>query len=139
MSKKLLLVDDEVFTMASMVDHLADEGFEIESITNPAQALEALKNRQFDALIVDCVMATGHGFLESRLSGVRLIEQIRSGSPAVAPENRNIPILALTAVCDRGTLRDLNNADVQAVFQKPVSTNELLEKLRFLLEDEDRS
>ncbi|MBL7153449.1 MAG: response regulator [Phycisphaerae bacterium] len=139
MSKRVLLVDDEAYTMASMVDHLSDEGFEVESVTDPSQALDALKERRFAALIVDCVMATGHDFLESRRAGVQLIEQIRSGSPSVATENKDIPIIVLTAVCDRGTLEDLSNADVQGVLRKPVFTKELLHKLRSLFEGENEA
>lgn len=130
MTKKILIIDDEASAMASIMDYLSHEGFESEIATNLLKALETLKSRKFDALIVDCVLATGHEFLESRLAGVHLIEKIRSGSPEILRENRNVPIIVLTAVCDRETLRDLNNSDVQAVFQKPMfNIEELIETL----------
>ena len=50
MRKRILLVDDEPFTMASMINHLADEGFEIESAADLSKAQDVLKNRKFDAL-----------------------------------------------------------------------------------------
>lgn len=131
MNRRILLIDDELYTMASMVDQLSDEGFTVEGVADVPQAVDALRNRQFDAIIVDCVMATGHQFLESRSAGVQLVEEIRSG--AVGEWNRRVPIVVLTAVCDQATLADLNRSDVQAVFQKPVFTGELLQRLRSVL------
>ena len=132
MKKRILIVDDEAFTMASMVDLLKDKGFAVETATTLSQAEASLRNRAFDGLIVDCVMATGHGFLDDQQAGIQLIERIRSGGSSLLESNREIPILVLTAVCDRETLSELNRADVQGVFQKPVSPLELIENLNAL-------
>ena len=132
MNRRILLIDDELFSMASMVDQLSDEGFTVEGVADVPHAVDALRNRRFDALIVDCVMATGHEFLESRRAGVQLVQDLRSG--ALGEWNWRVPIIVLTAVCDQSTLADLNDSEVQAVFQKPVFTGELLERLRSVLE-----
>ena len=135
MNKKILLVDDEAYAMQSMMEHLSVEGFDVESATDPSLALDALKNSPFDAVIVDCVMATGHQYLDSRQAGAALIKEIRSGSPTVIAENKDVPILVLTAVCDQRILKDLSDSDVQFVIQKPVSTYDLLQKLSSVIDD----
>jgi CheY-like chemotaxis protein len=134
MSKRILMVDDEIIAMASMVDHLTDEGFMILGVENIPEALQALREKNFDAILVDCMMPTGSKDITAKEAGVQLVKEIRSGAPGVAEENKRIPIVILTAICDQEILTRLEGTDVQAIIQKPVLTSDLIDVLQSLLE-----
>jgi two-component system sensor histidine kinase/response regulator len=55
-SARLLIVDDEVAQMEALRDTLSDRGFEVSGHTSPMDALEALKERDFDILLTDLMM-----------------------------------------------------------------------------------
>jgi len=85
---RILVVDDEPEIAVMVADALreADPSWHVVSETDPAQALERLKEETFDCLVTDLVMPT--------LGGLDLAEQARSMHED----------LALIAITGRGTL-----------------------------------
>jgi DNA-binding NtrC family response regulator len=53
---KLLVVDDEVELMRALCESLAEEGFEIHGLSDPARAPAALREGEFDLLLSDLMM-----------------------------------------------------------------------------------
>lgn len=62
MTKRILLVDDEIDFLDIMSDLLEDEGYSITTAVNGAQALEILARATFDLLISDINMPGMKGF-----------------------------------------------------------------------------
>ncbi|KPK32819.1 MAG: tRNA(5-methylaminomethyl-2-thiouridylate) methyltransferase [Chlamydiae bacterium SM23_39] len=62
MSKKILIADDELLIRNFLKDFLKEESFEITLCENGKQAIEALKNENFDIVITDMKMPIKDGF-----------------------------------------------------------------------------
>ena len=62
----LLIVDDEIETMNPLCDLLSEWDYEVIGFTSGKQALETLRDRDFDLLITDLVMP--------EMSGIELIQ-----------------------------------------------------------------
>src|SRR6476646_4544740 len=52
----LLVVDDEVELMRALCDSLGEQGFAVKGVSRPAEALDALRDGDFDLLLSDLMM-----------------------------------------------------------------------------------
>ncbi len=82
---KILVVDDEVDIVNLLVDDLTDDGFEVISAHDGAEALEKIYKEQPDVVLLDLMMPV--------LNGYEVLQELRS-NPATA----NLPVVMLTAV-----------------------------------------
>lgn len=85
-NKRILIIDDDLLTLTSIVHYLKKDGYTVEEIENPIKAKTLLSNIQFDCVIVDYSMP--------EMNGLELVKWIREH------ENKKIaetPILLLTA------------------------------------------
>lgn len=69
MSKKILLVDDDLELCELLTDYLQGEGFSCVSVNGGRQALERLALETFDGIILDVMMPV--------MSGLELLPQLR--------------------------------------------------------------
>lgn len=53
MNKKIVIVDDDLDLCEELQEILIDEGFQVDVISSGSQALEFIKNKDFDLLILD--------------------------------------------------------------------------------------
>jgi two-component system, OmpR family, response regulator len=83
-ARQLLIVEDEINIRELVCLHLSAEGYECSPVSNGREALELLRARPFDLVVLDVMLPGANGFAVSRA--------IRSGHV-----NREIPILMLTA------------------------------------------
>ncbi|MBI1311771.1 response regulator [bacterium] len=115
---RLLLVDDEVKLVRSLMQGLEEDGYAVSSATSGDDALKLIEQETFDLVILDW-MLPGQ-------SGLDLLGEIRNvGS--------RVPVLLLTArdsVDDR--VRGLD-AGADDYLVKPFAFDELLARLRALL------
>jgi len=97
--KNILLIDDDKKTPISLLEDLHDtHGYEVDSVTKAADALEKLKDKKYDAIILDIMMPIPDDWTddekdEAQLglkTGAVLFRKIREVFP-------NMPILILTA------------------------------------------
>src|SRR4030043_2380351 len=58
---RLLIVDDEIETLTPLCDLLSEWGYEVTAHTSGRDALEALKEKEFDLLLTDLVMPEING------------------------------------------------------------------------------
>lgn len=85
------------------------------------RAQEALEKQSVDIILSDLEMKHGSGF--------ELIQAIRSGK---THQPRDTKILVITGYSDLSTLASVSTLDVQGYLVKPVSANQLREKLQEL-------
>jgi two-component system response regulator MprA len=114
----VLLAEDDRGVRESLVRALTFEGYEVEAVTDGAQALEAVTARQPDVVVLDVMMPY--------VDGLTVCRQLRD-------RYRTLPILMLTArheVSDRVAGLDAG-ADDYVV--KPFALGELFARLRALL------
>jgi DNA-binding NtrC family response regulator len=120
---RILIVDDEKDVGRTLKMILENYGFDIDSFTDPAVALEQFKPSLYDLTILDIRMPDPNGF--------KLYDQLKSRDP-------NIKTLFLTAL---GSVESYNteNSKVYPIegkrhfVKKPVSSEKLLEQVYSML------
>jgi len=101
---KVMVVDDDIGIIDSISILLKRKGYEYVGITNPVDAIEKLKNENYDLLILDYIMEP--------LNGDEVVEEIRKFNP-------DIYILFLTGHKDLAPpLETLENFDIQGYCEK---------------------
>jgi two-component system response regulator MprA len=113
----VIVVDDEYPLRAALWRALALEGFGVTEAASGEQAIELMRDRTWDAMVLDVLMPG--------LSGLEVCERLRAAG-------ERIPILMLTAretVADR--VRGLE-AGADDYLVKPFALEELLARLRAL-------
>ncbi|MDO4545832.1 MAG: response regulator transcription factor [Bacillota bacterium] len=81
MSKKILVIDDDVELCSLLTQCLGNEGFEVSCLNDGKQALTFLKSNQIDMVILDVMLP--------EIDGFTVLRQIRAYS--------NLPVLMLSA------------------------------------------
>lgn len=120
MGKHVLLVEDEANIIEAMRFLLSREGWQVDTHSDGADAMDVIRDREPDLVVLD-VMLPGK-------SGFDILEELR-GDAATA----DLPVLMLTA---RGQSRDREMAEkagVSRFMTKPFSNTEVLTAVRDLL------
>jgi PAS domain S-box-containing protein len=109
----ILLVDDDVKTLELVGETLHSAGYTTQSVQNGKQALEVLRTKKVEAVLLDIMMPDMDGF--------QVIHHVRSEHAL-----RNLPIIVMTGkTLNRGEV-ELLNRDTQAFFQKAGSWQQQL-------------
>ncbi|PYS37141.1 MAG: hypothetical protein DMG14_22340 [Acidobacteria bacterium] len=123
--KRILVVDDEIHVTALIFDVLALEGANIDLANSGLQAIEQIKNKQYDLLICDQRMPD--------LTGERLYRWVES----VAPELRDRVLFVTGDVPVDETKHSLMQTGVRCI-RKPFRTAELVEAIEQVLSQSQR-
>ena len=102
-SPRVLIVDDSLGVQQVVSSALATSGFMTSVAGSVADALGALQNETFDALVVD--------FSMPRADGVALVHMVRQ-------RHANTPIVMLSGVADEADVERAKEAGVDAFFDK---------------------
>jgi DNA-binding response OmpR family regulator len=119
MAKQVLLIEDEPNIIEAISFILSRDGWSVKTHSNGADAVEIVRARQPDVVILD-VMLPGK-------SGYDILRELRAD-----PVNVDLPILMLTA---RGQTKDreiAERAGCNAFMTKPFSNADVLETVRSL-------
>lgn len=119
----ILLVDDEPAITGLLRRGLMFEGFEVGVAIDGHAALEAIRDRKPDFLVLDLMLP--------KINGIEVIRRLRSAESA--DENVRLPILMLTArdsIADRVAGLDAGADDYLV---KPFDFDELLARVRALM------
>jgi len=120
MNKKVLLIEDEPNIIEAVSFILSREGWEVKTHSNGHDAVDAVRKRDPDLVILD-VMLPGK-------SGFEILQDIRADT-AMA----DLPVLMLTA---RGQVKDREMAErfgVSRFMTKPFSNADVLDAVRDLV------
>ena len=120
----LLLVEDERMNQIFTLDLLSSKGHEVEVAENGRQALEKLKGKSFDLVLMDLTMPV--------MDGLEAARRIRIGDPVEL--NPDIPIIGLSAhaVHDQEKER-LKSAGLDEYVTKPVDFSLLFDAMQRVL------
>ena len=114
---KLLIADDEPDIITLIQRYAEREGYAVTAVSDGAQAIEACRNDDFDAIVMDVMMPDTDGFTACK--------KIR--------EMKDIPVLMLSA---RGTEYDKLfgfEVGVDDYVTKPFSPKELMARLKVIV------
>jgi CheY-like chemotaxis protein len=115
--EKILLVEDESITRASLADLLRKESYDVEEARNGAEASDLFEMRRFDLVVTDLVMPEMNGF--------KLIARVRSKSPET-------PVILITAYLSPQSGKAVLQGQAELI-TKPIEPDVLLSTVKHLL------
>ncbi len=120
MSRKYLVVDDNVDFAENVAEILTDAGAEVCTASEAGEALKQLRNTRFDGVVTDMRMPG--------LSGAELIRQLRAIDPGV-------PVVLLSAWAQDEQVEAARRMGLLAFLSKASGTPHLLELLEHARRD----
>ncbi len=116
---KILWVDDEIELLRSHIFFLNEKGYEVETVTNGEDAVSEVKNKQFDLIFLDEMMAG--------IGGLETLSQIKEINP-------NIPVVMVTKSEEESLMHDAIGGKISDYLIKPVLPSQVLMVCKKLLE-----
>ena len=120
---KILVVDDEDIVLESCQAVFELEGFEALFVPSADKALEAMKNNDFDLLLIDVKMP--------KKDGMYLMRKIREKWPHVA-------IIIMSGYYTTNTIKEAMKMGAATFIAKPFEPDELVKIVRQVIEKEER-
>ena len=117
---RVLIVEDTASNQDVMKIFLEPEGCEIMCTNNGLEALDAIKDQDFDVILMDIRMPEMDG-----IEATRLIRE-------VGTRNASVPIIALTADATAETNAQCMAAGANIFLTKPIIATELYDSIRFV-------
>lgn len=114
---QLLLVDDTPMNLELLSLLLSREGYQVEAVSNGEQAMNALRSRPFDLVLLDIMMPG--------LSGLEVCRQMQA-----EPKLAGIPVIFVTALNDQKTLMDAFGSGGVDYLTKPFVPKEMLARVQ---------
>nr|MDA3870925.1 response regulator [Candidatus Neomarinimicrobiota bacterium] len=112
---KILIVEDNYASRFIASNFVREYGYEVKSVENGKDAINALKEDSYDIVLMDIQMP--------KMDGVESFNKIRDKSSKVL--NPEIPIIALTAHAMNGDREKYKSAGMDDYISKPIDKEEL--------------
>jgi two-component system alkaline phosphatase synthesis response regulator PhoP len=119
-NKKVLIVDDEIHIVHVVAIKLRNNGYDVISAENGAQAFKLVQEEKPDIVVTDFQMPV--------MNGMELIEKLRQDKAV-----ESLPIILLTARGFAITDEQRQQLQVSAVLSKPFSPKDLLRNIEDVL------
>ncbi len=113
-SAKILVAEDNAINMLYLQNVLSIAGYTITTVTDGNEAVEALKSDSFSLVLMDVSMPS--------MDGIEATHHIRE----LETEQRNVPIIALTAHAMQGDRERFIGAGMNDYISKPFTKDALL-------------
>lgn len=120
--KRILVVDDHELNRDLLRFLLKEYDYSVETASNGLEAIDKLKEKKFDLVLMDIQMP--------ELNGIETTNRIRTQL------EMKLPIIAFTAFNQTSEKRACLEAGMDAYLAKPVNENELLRLLNFYLSED---
>ena len=122
-SVKILLVEDYKHSQIIVTRLLKKNDFEsIVVVENGQEALDAVKQQQYDLILMDMQMPVMNGF-----EATRKIRELK--------EYKDTPIVALTAFAMKGDREKCLDAGATDYIPKPIDSQEFIQKVKYYTEN----
>jgi DNA-binding NtrC family response regulator len=116
---KILVVDDDAIVIKSCRRILESEGFEVSTVPSAEQALEAVKNSDFDLLLIDVKMP--------ERDGMYLLREIKKNWP-------EMPSIVMSGYPTPETIADVLRLGASLFIPKPFRPDELMKSVRQVIQ-----
>ena len=120
MSKRILILDDEMDSNITLETVLQDNGFKVDSYEDPILALENFKSCFYDLVILDIKMPQMNGFLVYR---------------EIKKLDKRVKVCFLTAgQMYYGIYKDIfSSVGVKCFIRKPIENEELIKRIHEII------
>lgn len=119
MQRKVLWADDEIDLLKSHVIFLEKKGYDITPVTNGYDAIELVKIKTFDAVILDEMMPG--------LDGLSVLAEIKQLNP-------DLPVVMITKSQEEHIMDDAIGSRISDYLIKPVNPSQIYTTLKRLLD-----
>jgi CheY-like chemotaxis protein len=119
-ANKILIADDEIHIIHVVAIKLRNNGYDVVSANNGAEAYQLACTEKPDIVVTDYQMPL--------MTGIELIEQLRANE-----ETKDVPVVLLTARSFAVSEQQQETLDVAACLSKPFSPKELLKTIQDIL------
>jgi CheY-like chemotaxis protein/HPt (histidine-containing phosphotransfer) domain-containing protein len=118
---RVLLVEDSAISAEVAGEILTKGGYTFDLVGDGAAAVEAVRSRAYDVVLMDCQLPVLDGF-----EATRLIRAIEREGKHTGNRSAPLPIIALTASATTGDLARCKEAGMNDYVPKPVDARRLL-------------
>lgn len=126
MTKKIMVVDDDLYIRELYVEVLKDEGYTVESAANGEEALNKLKLGGYDLILLDIMMP--------KLDGLGIMDALNKTPPPV----KNGPIILLTNLDHDPLIKDaMSKGAVAFIIKADITPADLLGQVKKYLGETD--
>lgn len=115
---RILIIDDDQDICEYMKTMLGAAGYDVSTLSDPAEAVDLIRNEEFHVLIVDLMMP--------KIDGIELIQRIRK-------VDSDIAIVVFTGYPSVETAVEALKLDVSDYVKKPFEIEEFREKIAEIL------
>lgn len=115
MSKSVLIVDDDAEIRRFLGVLLGRCAYEVEEASNGVEAIERIRARRHDAILLDLMMGPGSGF------------EVLAELESLRPAEKCVVVLSASS---EGRLQSANGPNVSARIRKPFDLAELVNAVR---------
>jgi len=116
---RVLLVEDIILNQVVLQAQLEESGYKVTLAMNGADALEKLRDAQFDLVLMDLQMPV--------MGGIEAATRIRDD---LGIDNATMPIIAITSYPEHTVIKDCLEAGMDDCLTKPVRSCDLDETIR---------
>jgi DNA-binding NtrC family response regulator len=116
---KILVVDDDAIVIKSCRRILEAEGFEVTTVPSAEEALEKIKNDDFDLFLVDVKMP--------KHDGIFLMREIKKNWP-------DVPIIVMSGYPTPETIADVVKLGAIQFIPKPFRPDEFMKSVRQVIQ-----
>jgi len=120
MKKRILIIDDEDDILSLVRLILEGAGFECETARDGNEGLNALKQKNFDLVLLDIMLPS--------MTGWEVLRQLRGDK-----KNRNLPVAVLTARTFSSENPGIDTGAYSDYITKPFDPDDLVERIRKIL------
>lgn len=120
----VLIADDNEINQLVASEIASAAGFQARRVANGCEAVQAVQQTPFDAVLMDCEMPEMDGFVATRE-----IRRLESQGRLPAATRRPLPIIALTAQAVQGDRQRCLDAGMTDYVTKPINRQQLLSAL----------
>lgn len=106
----ICLVDDSRFQLMQTSQMLTDLGHDVTSFVVSREALESLKEKEYDCLVSDLLMP--------EMDGEQLVLELKKFKP-------NLPVIVITADIQKSVEKRCNDIGINFFLNKPVTKDQL--------------
>jgi Amt family ammonium transporter len=124
----VLIADDNEINRLVASEILSSAGFRTCAVNNGAQAVQAVLQTKFDAILMDCEMPEMDGF-----AATREIRRLENCGQLTSSLTSPLPIIALTAQAVQGDRQRCLDAGMTEYVTKPINRQHLFETLNACL------
>jgi CheY-like chemotaxis protein len=122
--KKVLIVDDEIHIVHVVAIKLRNNGYEVISADNGAEAFDLAMKEKPDIIVTDFQMPV--------MTGMELVEKLRQHG-----ETKDIPVIVLTARSFAIPQEQQKKLQISGCLSKPFSPKELLGNIEDVLYEKE--